>query len=512
MSALPALVDPQTLPPKVVWSPLPGSQELVMSCPCNEILHEGTRGPGKTDGQLMKFRRYVGLGYGKFWRGVIFDQEYKNLEDLISKSQRWFPQFGDGAKFVGGGQMKWYWPTGEELLFRHAKRISDYWNYHGQEFPFIGWNELTKYATGELYDMMMSCNRSSFRPEDHPQVDEFTGEEFLLPNIPLIVHATTNPFGAGHNWVKRRFIDVAPPGVPVVRETEAFNPRTQRRETIRRTQVRIFGSYKENIYLPPEYIAELENMTNENRRRAWLYGDWDIVAGGMFDDVWDSDVHIIDRFPIPKSWALDRSFDWGSSHPFWTGWWAEADGTEVEMPDGSVWCPARNSLILFDEWYGTNEIGTNKGLKMSAKDVARGIIQREQRLKDGRWISTKVQPGPADNQIRNVIDSDTDTIETLMAAERVHWNESDKSAGSRKNGVQLFRDRLEAAVRNEGPGIYFMRHCHGAIQTIPILERDETDPDDVDSAAEDHPWDGVRYRVLKGANRVAKTVQLVRPR
>ena len=42
---------------KVIWKPLPGSQTLVMSCPCNSILYEGTRGPGKTDSQLMAFRK-----------------------------------------------------------------------------------------------------------------------------------------------------------------------------------------------------------------------------------------------------------------------------------------------------------------------------------------------------------------------------------------------------------------------------------------------------------------------
>src|SRR3546814_12431009 len=65
-------------------------------------------------------------------------------------------------------------------------------------------------------------------------------------------------------WVKRVFIDPAEPGVPVVREINVFNPRTQQRETIRKYQVRIFGSYKENIFLPPEYIAELER--SEERR------------------------------------------------------------------------------------------------------------------------------------------------------------------------------------------------------------------------------------------------------
>lgn len=505
-----ALVTP---PPKVVWSPLQGSQELVMSCPCNHILHEGTRGPGKTDGQLMKFRRYVGLGYGEFWRGVIFDHEYKHLEDLIAKSQRYFPAFGDGCKFLSGtSQLKWVWRTGEQLLFRVVKKPADYWGYHGQEYPYIGWNELTKYASQELYDLMMSCNRSSFRPEDFPQTDRKTKKTYFLPDIPLIVHSTTNPFGPGHNWVKRTFIDVAAPGEVVYKTTIVFNPRTQRREEVTKTQVRIFGSYKENKYLSPEYIAELEGMKNENRRRAWLWGDWDIVAGGMFDDLWNSDIHIVPRFKIPKGWLLDRSHDWGSSHPFWTGWWAEANGETVTLPNGKKWTPARGSLILFDEWYGTKEVGTNEGLKLSAKAVAEGTKNREAKLLKEGWITRKPLPGPADNQIDNVNDKGSDSIATVMANNGIRWEASDKSAGSRKNGAQLMRDRLEAAVEQEGPAIYFMNHCTGAISTIQVLPRDEEDPDDVDTTSEDHPWDGTRYRILKSANRVAKKVTVVKSR
>ena len=76
---------------KVVWKPLDGSQAMALSCPCHHILHEGTRGPGKTDGQLMAFRKHVGRGFGAHWRGVIFDRQYKDLDDLIAKSKRWFP-------------------------------------------------------------------------------------------------------------------------------------------------------------------------------------------------------------------------------------------------------------------------------------------------------------------------------------------------------------------------------------------------------------------------------------
>src|SRR5690606_26934875 len=152
---------------------------------------------------------------------------------------------------------------------------------------------------------------------------------------PLEVFATTNPYGVGHMWVKRMFIDPAEPGVPVVTEISVFNPRTQTREIIRKYQVRIFGSYKENLFLPPESIAELESITDENKREAWLHGNWDIVAGGALDDVWKKDVHVVPRFKVPPNWKIKRSFDWGSSHPFSVGWWAESNGEEVRMPDGT---------------------------------------------------------------------------------------------------------------------------------------------------------------------------------
>ena len=512
----------------VIWQPLAGSQVLALSAPVNHILYEGTRGPGKTDTQLMRFRRNVGKGYGRFWRGIIFDRQYKNLEDLLSKSQRWFNEFDDGASFSGaGGGGRWKWPTGEELFFRHIKKPADYWNYHGHEYPFIGWNELTKYPTSELYYGMMSTNRTSYIPQNYPvYIDKRDWEggiwslvdkrhpyatQILLPEIPLEVFSTTNPFGPGHNWVKRDFIDVAKPGEVVRKVINVFNPRTQQREDITKTQVHIFGSYKENRYLSPEYVAELESITDENKRRAWLWGDWDVVAGGAFDDLWRENIHVIPRFVIPPSWKLDRSLDSGSTHPFWVGWWAMANGESVKLATGKRWTPTRGSLILFHEWYGTKSIGTNVGLKLSAKDVALGIKMRERELKLAKMISSTIYAGPADNQISNVHEKETDSIEKIMKDNGVLWKESDKGHGSRKNGLQLFRDRLQAAATGEGPAIYFMSHCAGAIGTIPVLPRDEDEPDDVDTDAEDHPWDGVRYRVLSGAHRAATDVSVKRP-
>jgi hypothetical protein len=505
------------LPPNahVVWEPIPGtSQELALDSRAHHTLYTGTRGPGKSDTQLMRFRRRVGIGYGEFWRGVIFDREYKHLDDLVSKSKRWFYRFNDGAEFKESAKdYKWVWPTGEELLFRQFKTKEDYQNYHGQEYPFIGWNELTKYPTSEPYEMMMSCNRSSFTPEKDSPRDAKGKISKLMPPIPLEVFATTNSTGPGHGWTKRRFIDIAPYGQIVKREHTVFNPRTQKEETIIRTQVAIFGSYKENIYLDPAYIAGLMEMCEKNPalRKAWLEGDWNVVAGGAFDDVWDDSIHVIPMCTVPPSWYIDRTFDWGSSHPFSVGWWAEANGEEMKFPDGRIFCPPAGTLIQIGEWYGTREIGTNKGLKLPAGEIAEGIRKQEIAYMAAGHMPSQPWPGPADNQIRDVRESDVDTIEKKMSDKGICWTQSDKSPGSRKIGLELTRERLINAKKKEGKAIYFMDNCRATIAILPILPRDEEKEDDIDTEAEDHPWDMIRYRVLKGNNRLATKIHVKYP-
>lgn len=503
---------------EVVWEPIPNSsQSFAIDTRAQHTLYHGARGPGKTITQLMRFRSRVGIGYGSYWRGIIFDREFKHLSDLVAQSNRFFPQFEDGCVWhKSASDYKWVWPTGEELLFRHVKHLEDYNSFHGHEYPFIGWNELTKQPTAELYLKFMSVNRSSFLPERHTPKIKVDGRFIYdtpngkpLPPIPLEVFSTTNPNGPGHNWVKKKFIDPARNGEIVRTYVTYFDTIAAKEVVVERTQVAIFGSFYENPYLDPIYRAGLiESCENDpNLKAAWIHGDWSVNSGGAIDDVWDNKVHVIDRFPIPEQWKLDRSFDWGSTHPFSTVWWAEANGEEVQIPypDGSykTWCPARGSLIAICDDYGTDSIGTNKGLKLSADEICDRILEKEKILKDSGWINGTIQAGPADNQIRNVTESDVETIEQKMANRGVRWSQSDKSAGSRIIGLQLFRERLRNSKIQQKPGVYFMRNCAACIEILPSLPRDPDKPDDVDTDAEDHIWDAVRYRMLKGNNQWA---------
>lgn len=484
--------------------------------------------------QLMRFRRGVGLGYGPFWRGVIFDVEFKHFADIVEQSKRFFYAFNDGAVFKeSASEYKWVWPTGEELLFRHAKKIGDYEDFHGHEYPFLAWNELTKYATPDLYEKMMSINRTSFTPEIHTpheiakEGDKYaiecsdgiwrvfkTANRLPLPSIRLQVFSTTNPSGVGHNWVKRSIIDKSEAGEIYRVYFKVYNPRTKQEETIVKTQVHIFGSWRENIYLPPQYIAKLMEIKEPNLRRAWLGGDWSVTAGGAIDDLFSENIHVLPIFPIPKNWSLDRTFDWGSTQPFSVAWWAECNGEEVRLPNGNIFCPVKGSLIMCGEWYGGEKdekgeyVYNNKGLKMSASKVAEGIKEREVEWMRKGHFKTQPRPGAADNQIRNVIDTSDETTEKKMSDKGIRWTDSDKSAGSNAVGLQVIRDRLEAATLGEGKAIYFMRNCPATLALLPPIPRDDVKTDETASGYEDHCFDVTKYRVLSGNKSLVEQKEL----
>lgn len=444
----------------IVWKPHPGSQELFLSCPFFECLYDGTRGPGKTDALLMDFAQHVGQGWGEDMKGVIFRKTYKQLSDIILKSLKWFKRIFPDAKY-NGSEYTWTFKTGERLFLRYLRRPEDYYEYHGHSFCFVAFEELTGWATSDCYDLMKSCCRSD------------------RPGIPKKYRATCNSYGVGHNWVKAYFIDPAPAGVPV--------PTSKGRH-----KVRIFGRLKENLTLmkaDPFYIDELRNIQDENKRKAWLEGSWDIIAGGAFSDLWQADVHIIRRFEIPRTWSVFRSFDWGSSRPFSVGWWGVSDGRM--FPAGT--------MVRLHEWYGCTE-KANTGLNMSNAEIGRKINE----ISDERFGKNRVQPGPADPSI--FTESGGKSIAEQMD---IPWERGNNRPGSRIAGVELFREMLltsadtDKILPDKVPAFFVTEDCRDFIRLIPNMPRSEKNPDDVDTDSEDHIWDETRYAILWGRREVS---------
>jgi len=77
---------------------------------------------------------------------------------------------------------------------------------------------------------------------------------------------------------------------------------------------------KDNPYNSGEYLQTLDKLTGVLRDRL-RDGMWVQAEGVVYAD-YDEDVHLIDRFEIPRSWARYRSIDFGYENPFVCQWWA----------------------------------------------------------------------------------------------------------------------------------------------------------------------------------------------
>lgn len=440
-----------------VWAPHPGSQVAFLSCPVFECLYEGTRGPGKTDALLMSFAQNVNRGFGSAWTGILFRETYKQLGDIVKKSKRWFRTFFPSAVFLeSASDYKWRFPGGEELLLRVGVKEDDYWNYHGHEYPWIGFEELTNWRSLAFYEMMQSCCRSS------------------TPGMPRMVRATTNPYGRGHGAVKARWnlgIGGALPG-QIMRDAQG------------RERTYVHGDIRENLTLlknDPEYVRTLEGIKDPNRRKAWLYGSWEINVGAFLEHCWDPAKHIVKPFPIPSSWKVWRSLDWGYSHPYSVLWFAMDNDAKT---------------YIWRELYGcaVDEEGKfipNVGTKETPEQVAIRIKARE--VHDER-VGLTIGPSYAGTDIFGAAGAQYGTQRThadRFRASGVNWRPAWTAKGSRTAGA------LEIITLLQNDQLAVFDTCKHWLRTVPTLEPDPEDPDDVDTEAEDHAWDCTRYGVMR---------------
>jgi len=364
----------------------------------------------------------------------------------------------------------------------HCQHEKNKFDYQGAEIHVLAVDELTHF-TDSIYRYLRGRVRLAGLDLD-PLWQGF---------FPRIINGA-NPGGVGHNWVKKTFIDLQP----------AFEIMTMPRGEGGLKRQYIPAKLEDNQALmesDPEYEQRLEGLGNKELVRAMREGDWDIVAGGMFDDVWDRSRHVIRPFAVPTSWHIDRSFDWGSSKPFSVAWWAESDGTPATMTDGTVRHFPRGTVFRIAEWYGWDpeRQEPNVGSKMLAKDVATGILERESAM----GLQGRVEPGPADSAIYTT--EDGHCIAKEMEAKGVTCKPANKAPGSRKAGWEIIRNRLKAVIAPtfEEPGLLIFQNCVQFVRTVPTLSRLERDTDDIDTDAEDHIADECRYRLLQAKHEEA---------
>ena len=271
----------------------------------------------------------------------------------------------------------------------------------------------------------------------------------------------------------------------------------------------------------PTYREKLLGLGEDNEIRAMLYGDWDALGGDAFGDVWNQKTHVIEPFKIPKNWYVDRTFDWGSSHPFATIWWAESDGSTVK-----IWDEEQNdyifktypegSIFAIAEDYGCVEGKSNKGLKLTAREIGQRLREKELEWEDIFDIKDRINPGAADGRIfdtqygyekkQSIHDNLLLGYESVVSESypygkqiyELFSREVIQYSGSRIKSFELMRTYLKASSIQpaEEPGLYIFKNCRNWINTVPMLSRDPDKVEDVDTKSEDHLYDSTRYRLF----------------
>lgn len=455
----------------MVWEPQKGPQTSALLADwCPEIFYGGERGGGKSDFQLG-YQEDAALRYDGKSRGIVFRKTYPEIEELQARAMQIYPLSGGIYKTQPSAQYPysncWYWRNGATIKMRFIESEQDYGKYHGHQYTHISFDEVTEYASPIGLLKMLSTLRSSH-------------------GVPCTMRATGNPGGVGHGWVKRRYIDPSAPYTPFIDEDTGL--------------VRMFipSRTADNAILldnDPAYRNRIKAATqgNEALRRAWLDGDWDIVAGAFFD-CWDRNRHVIRPFTIPSHWLRFRSGDWGSARPFSFGWWAIVS-EETKINDSLIL--PRGAMVRYREWYGiktddSGQILHNTGIKETAENVGIGIAEREKN--DGKIVYGVLDPAAFSQ------DGGPSIAERIYSGsqKRVMFRRADNARVSGKGalgGWDQMRNRLIGEAENR-PMVVCFDTCTDSIRTIPLLQHDSDRVEDVDTDMEDHAGDDWRYACM----------------
>lgn len=450
----------------VIWEPQPGPQTALVTCPVFEVFYGGARGGGKTDGVLGEWLSHADT-YGEHAIGLMVRRERTQLIETIERSRMIYAPLG--AKYHEQDKM-WRFPNGARLRFAYLESDSDADAYQGHSYTRVYVEEVGTFPRPEPVLKLMATLRSG-------------------AGVPCGFRATGNPGGPGHNWVRARYIDPAPLGWDVGNRSFR-NPFTG--AEVSRDWVYIPSRLNDNAFLGDEYVANLYMSGSPALVRAWLEGDWSAIEGAFFD-CWSPAKHVIRPFQIPDDWLRFRSGDWGSAKPGSWGWWAVASET-VTLPSGLT--IPRGCMVRYREWYTNQQGATNVGLKLTAEQVADGLIDRE--ADDGHLMRYGVLDPAAFSEDGGP-----------SIAERIHNRARSRGASllfRRADNKRVAKlgaiggwDQVRSRMIGDDDGrpmLVVFETCRDTIRTVPVLQHDRDHPEDLDTEAEDHPADDVRYACM----------------
>ncbi len=250
-------------------------QKAFIDAPESEVLFGGAAGGGKSFGQIADALLFA-VKYPKS-KQLILRRSFPELDkSIIRVSLALFPKeiYSFNASSHTGK-----FKNGSLIDFGYCAAETDVYQYQSAEYDVIRFDELTHFTENQYIYLISRVRGANSYPKQ--------------------IKSSTNPGGIGHTWVKSRFVDPSPAGVPF-----------------------IGGDGMSRIFLPallddnrflsegdPEYKKRLLALP-EREKKALLLGDWNIFDGQYFTE-FDRRLHVCEPFEIPASWRKYRTVDYG---------------------------------------------------------------------------------------------------------------------------------------------------------------------------------------------------------
>lgn len=173
----------------------------------------------------------------------------------------------------------------------------------------------------------------------------------------------------------------------------------------------------------------------------------------------DVSVHTVEPFKVPETWPRWRSVDYGYAVPYAHGWFTRS-------PSGTIY--------LYRERYGKRKTAADQAYEMRLASAGEKFFVS---VGDpAMWASNR-----EGHKVQSVADQYGEMGIGLTPA-----------TNQRLAGKALVHRALEYGT-NAPPTFLIFKTCHNTIRTLPLLPVDKDKPEDVDTTAEDHCYDMIRY-------------------
>jgi len=419
------------------WRPQPGPQEKAIRANfVDEIFYGGGRGGGKSWTLCYSFLAGVEQ-YGEHWKGVLIRRTYPELDEIIDQTRQMYKTVYPEADYKVG-RHEWVFPNGATLKLRHLENEADADHFQGQQYTWIGWDELTSWTDMKAYHKLKACLRTGAAE---------------VPDKKIF--STGNPGGANHQNIKKYFIDAAPESTVIAGE-----------DGMKRMYIRsVVTDNKILMHRDPGYIDRLKAVGDEALVSAWLKGDWDSFVGQYFTN-WDEKKIAVPSFEIPDHWPLFGGMDYGEAAP-------TSYGLYTVDYDSNVY--------RLCEYYQSNA---------TASQHARAIAQMIEScpFTGGRYPqATYADPSMfVKRRLSEVINHSPADVFADHGIFLTRAN-NDRVTGWRIVNDALIKERF-----------YCFNGWNDALmRTMPTLPRSTKNPEDLDTTAEDHAADELRYAISK---------------